>query len=164
MSYVQFSRIDLGQLYPPFVDRLGTLISEALAEGVSYWALSGHRDFAEQAKLYAQGRTTPGAIVTNANAGESAHNFGLAVDFCRDGLVERAGLQPDWRRESYTRLGELAAKHGLVWGGTFHNFDGPHVQWGRRITGADMEPLRKAFSAGGLNAVWAFLDSEALGG
>lgn len=35
----------------------------------------------EQDALYAQGRTVPGKIVTNAHAGQSAHNYGLAIDF-----------------------------------------------------------------------------------
>jgi hypothetical protein len=33
-----------------------------------------------QAELYAQGRTTPGPIITDAKPGESAHEFGEAVD------------------------------------------------------------------------------------
>lgn len=33
-----------------------------------------YRDDEEQNRLYAQGRTTPGRIVTNAKAGQSAHN------------------------------------------------------------------------------------------
>ena len=32
------------------------------------------RDHAEQARLYAQGRTGPGSVVTNARPGQSAHN------------------------------------------------------------------------------------------
>ena len=38
------------------------------------------RTFAEQAEIFAQGRTKPGKIVTNARPGLSAHNYGLAVD------------------------------------------------------------------------------------
>lgn len=39
-----------------------------------------YRTFAEQEAIYAQGRTKPGAIVTNAKGGQSYHNYGLAVD------------------------------------------------------------------------------------
>ena len=35
---------------------------------------------AEQDKIYAQGRTLPGKIVTYAKGGESYHNYGLAAD------------------------------------------------------------------------------------
>lgn len=36
------------------------------------------RTFAQQTEEYAKGRTKPGKIVTNAKAGQSAHNFALA--------------------------------------------------------------------------------------
>lgn len=43
---------------------------------------NGFRSFAEQDKLYAQGRTNKSKpIVTNARGGYSAHNYGLAIDF-----------------------------------------------------------------------------------
>jgi peptidoglycan L-alanyl-D-glutamate endopeptidase CwlK len=38
------------------------------------------RTFAEQNVLYAQGRTKPGKIVTNAKGGLSYHNYGMAID------------------------------------------------------------------------------------
>jgi len=38
------------------------------------------RTFAEQNTIYAQGRTTSGSIVTYAKAGQSYHNYGLAID------------------------------------------------------------------------------------
>lgn len=154
-----FARIDVTQLYPPFLDRLATAIEEARVQGCHYWAISGFRSYAEQTKLYAQGRTQkPGLVVTNSQAGESAHNFGIAVDFCRDGLIDRAGLQPDWKLESYNELGEAARNHGLEWGGGWAFKDAAHVQWPGFVTAAQLAPLREAFEAGGLRAVWDFLD------
>jgi peptidoglycan L-alanyl-D-glutamate endopeptidase CwlK len=41
---------------------------------------AGKRSTAKQDELYAQGRTTPGPIVTNARGGQSPHEFGLAID------------------------------------------------------------------------------------
>lgn len=38
------------------------------------------RTNAEQDHLYAQGRTRPGVIVTNAKGGDSEHNYALAFD------------------------------------------------------------------------------------
>jgi peptidoglycan L-alanyl-D-glutamate endopeptidase CwlK len=38
------------------------------------------RTFAEQDAIYAQGRTKPGKIVSNAKKGLSYHNYGLAID------------------------------------------------------------------------------------
>ena len=38
------------------------------------------RTFKEQNAIYAQGRTTPGSIVTYAKGGQSYHNYGMAID------------------------------------------------------------------------------------
>lgn len=38
------------------------------------------RTFAEQDAIYAQGRTKPGKIVSNARKGLSFHNYGFAID------------------------------------------------------------------------------------
>lgn len=160
MSALLLSRIDPMQLYPPFAEKLLALVAEAQAQDAHYWAVSGFRSYAEQSKLYEQGRDKPGLKVTNAKAGESSHNFGIAADFCRDGVVDRRGLQPDWKPESYAILGELAAKHGLVWGGDWQFKDYPHVQLPGFVTKTQLEPLRQAFEAGGLRGVWDFLDKE----
>lgn len=160
MNSVLLSRIDWTALYPPFFERISALVKQGQAEGADFYAISAQRDYAEQTKLYAQGRTAPGPVVTWAKAGESAHNFGLAVDFCRDGVVDRKGLQPDWRNESYEPLRALAPKHGLVWGGIWTKPDRPHVQWPGYVTSAQLEPLRKIYEAAGITAVWAFLDNE----
>jgi peptidoglycan L-alanyl-D-glutamate endopeptidase CwlK len=47
------------------------------------------RSFAEQEKLYLQGRKTKGPIVTDAGPGKSYHNYGLAVDIVL--LIDRNG-------------------------------------------------------------------------
>jgi peptidoglycan L-alanyl-D-glutamate endopeptidase CwlK len=155
------TRIDLDALYPPFLERLISLIGGCQDKGAYYFAISGIRTYSEQETLYAQGRTKPGPRVTNARGGESAHNFGLAVDFCRDGVIDRRGLQPDWNPESYAVLGEVAVANGLEWGGAWARFpDFPHVQWPGFVTSAQLEPLRKVYEDGGLSAVWEFLDKD----
>jgi peptidoglycan L-alanyl-D-glutamate endopeptidase CwlK len=56
------------------------------------------RPLDEQQRLYDQGRTTPGHIVTNAKPGQSAHNYGLALDFVPmiNGKPEWTGKDPAW--------------------------------------------------------------------
>lgn len=158
MSGLLLSRLDLAKLYPPFLQRVTPMLDELVAQQIAYWGVSGFRPYDAQTELYAQGRTKPGPIVTYARAGESSHNFGLAIDFVRDGYLDRAGLQPDYRPASYDALGASAAKHGLVWGGTWRVKDLPHVQWPGYVTADQLEPLRQAFEAGGLQAAWDFLD------
>jgi peptidoglycan L-alanyl-D-glutamate endopeptidase CwlK len=87
------------------------------------------RTHADQAKLYAQGRTTPGKIVTWAKPGSSAHNYGLAWDF----VPLRIG-KPVWTTRAaadlrlWTRMGEIAESLGLEWGGRWQKVDMPHIQ------------------------------------
>jgi hypothetical protein len=158
VSALLVSRIDTTKLYPPFFSALSSMLDEALKQGASYWAVSGFRTYGEQMALWQQGRTEPGKRVTNAKGGESAHNFGIAVDLVRDGLIDRKGLQPDYAPESYELLRTLAPKFGLVWGGSWKFRDNPHVQMPNYVTGRDLEPLRYSYELGGLVNVFQYLD------
>lgn len=108
----------------------------------------GYRSVQEQDALYAQGRNKPGAIVTNARGGESAHNFGIAVDL----------YGGNWDDAYYDSvLGPaVASVQGLRWGGTFSKPDRPHVEWARGgpWTAERLAPLR---DAGGLSQAWSLL-------
>lgn len=67
----------------PIVRDEAVQIFEAIDKaGIHARCVYGVRTFAEQDALYQQGRTIPGKIVTNAKAGLSYHNYGLAFDFC----------------------------------------------------------------------------------
>ncbi|MBQ6458768.1 MAG: M15 family metallopeptidase, partial [Exiguobacterium sp.] len=94
---------------------------------------SGYRSAKEQNAVYAQGRSEPGRVVTNAKAGQSYHNYGLAVDFViihnnkadYDLNTDRNRNDiPDWQE-----LGELGKALGFEWGGDWNSFpDYPHLQ------------------------------------
>jgi peptidoglycan L-alanyl-D-glutamate endopeptidase CwlK len=67
----------------------------------------------EQNELYAQGRTKPGKIVTNARGGSSFHNYGMAFDF-----VPIFAGKPAWNDAAmYARCGIIAESIGLEWAG-----------------------------------------------
>lgn len=158
MSALLVSRIDTTKLYPPFFAALSSMLDELLAGGQSFWAISGFRTYGEQTALWQQGRTAPGKVVTHAMGGQSAHNFGIAVDLVRDGLVDRAGIQPSYAPESYEVLREVAPRHGLVWGGSWKFRDNPHVQMPNYVNTKDLEPLRYSYELGGLVNVFNYLD------
>ena len=104
--------------------------AEAAKHGCDYVAISGLRDWSAQERLYAQGRTAPGKIVTKARPGHSWHNFGLACDFG----VFMAGkylddTDPKLAHRVHAACGSIAADYGLDWGGSWPNFpDTPHSQ------------------------------------
>lgn len=58
------------------------IVSEMQKAGYPSKIVYGYRSPELQNKLYAQGRTAPGAIVTRAKAYQSPHNFHAAVDIC----------------------------------------------------------------------------------
>lgn len=154
-----FKRIDLSAIYPPLRAKVVELAENCRKRGVDYWAISGYRSPEEQAKLYFQGRTLPGPKVTNAKPFTSYHNYGLAVDFCKDSDKKRDGLQPDWDVKEYAVLAEEAKKIGLEAGYYWLSFkDPPHV--GLFITQHKIKlfQLEELYKKGGIPAVWAHLD------
>lgn len=97
------------------------------------------RTFAEQDALYAQGRTKPGKIVTNAKGGQSYHNYGLAIDIAL--LVDKDGNgtfeSASWdtktdfdgdRKSDWQEIVAIFKRYGWEWGGDWKFVDAPHFQ------------------------------------
>lgn len=110
-------------LQPQVAEQARALLDTAESEGIDLIITSTLRDFEAQAALYAQGRTSPGKRVTNADAGDSAHNYGLAFD-----VVPMRNGKPVWGttadidRDLWERIGELGESVGLEWAGRWRTF------------------------------------------
>ena len=100
---------------------------KATPAGVHPIITQGLRTFAESDALYQQGRTKPGEIVTNAPAGASYHNYGLAVDFA---LVIKGKTTWDEKNPNWMTVVNIFKKHGFTWGGDFTGTfkDYPHLE------------------------------------
>lgn len=103
------------------------LIKFAYKEGIYVQISEGYRSNARQTALYNQGRTTEGSIVTNAKAGHSYHNFGLAVDYF---IVSDDGSKALWDvNAKWKRAAAIAKSLGFAWGGDWTSFkDYPHLE------------------------------------
>lgn len=104
-------------------------ISDCLKEGIALRVTHTLRTMDEQAKLYAQGRTLPGPIVTRAKPGQSPHNHGMAFDVCFEGKVP----YPPESDPRWLQIGEIGEALGLNWGGPNgkgdrFTFDRPHFE------------------------------------
>jgi len=138
----------LTKVHPRLAKGVTAIIDALAAQGITIEVVQGLRTFAEQDALFAQGRTKPGQVVTQARGGQSNHNYGLAVDLCPfvDG-------KPQWNdNQGFIRIGAEAVKQGLQWGGDWKKFiDKPHVQ----IGGLTVAQCSALFKKGGLESVWA---------
>lgn len=89
--------------------------------GVQVFLTCTHRSGPEQDALYAQGRTTPGTIVTNARAGQSGHNVeknGKPAAEAYDVATLLNGKLVWNDAEAWRVIGELGVKTGLKWYGS----------------------------------------------
>jgi|SRR6267378_272089 len=119
---------------------------------VTIRVVQGLRTWEEQAALYDQGRSKPGKIVTDAPAGHSYHNFGLAVD-----CVPMMPLGPDWNRGHpvWQRMIAVGQKVGLTEGALWRSFpDWPHFQLTGSLPLSPNEYVRDSYIQSGLQGVW----------
>ena len=109
----------LDELLPPVNERVERFIKLCNMEGIDILVTSTYRDQESQRALYAQGRTMPGKIVTNAGPGDSWHNWRCAVD-----VVPLVNGKPDWdgSHPVWARIGELGKEAGLEWAGDWKTF------------------------------------------
>jgi len=135
MDKVTLQRIE--KLHPSVQEEVKKIITEcdkALTGRAKIRITQGLRSFEEQEKLYAIGRITSGKKVTNARAGRSIHNYGLAVDMCLiiDGKVASWDTAKDWDNDGIADWYEcvtIFARHGWDWGGNWKTFkDLPHFE------------------------------------
>jgi D-alanyl-D-alanine dipeptidase len=122
----------IARLEPVIQSKARALLDASKIEGIELVVTQGLRTMEEQAALYAQGRTAPGPVVTNAKPGSSWHNFGLAFDVA---VVQ--GGKPTWPADEalWQKVGALGKALGLTWGGDFMNFpDRPHCQYTGGLT------------------------------
>ena len=113
------------ELHPLVQQKLKEHKELCASKGLFFQVVSTYRSIAEQDRLYAQGRTVAGSIVTNAKGGQSFHNWRVAYDICP---VVNGKL--DWGAEGiFHAIGFYGKKVGLEWGGDFSNIvDLPHFQ------------------------------------
>lgn len=122
-------------LHPKIREDIANFIDDAeKGFGITLRVIQGLRTFAEQQAIYNQphdGKDNDGdgkideadERVSNANAGQSYHNYGLAIDVAelKDGKI-------NWQF-NYKSLLPYALKYKLDWGGNFSTIkDQPHFE------------------------------------
>ena len=132
---------DIKELHPTVRTMALDLQMRCRALGVDLLITSTYRDYESQDALYAQGRTAPGHIVTNAKGGFSFHNFRVAFD-----VVPLRNGKPVWdttgeNGKLWQEIGELGEKCGLEWAGRWTGKlrESAHFQWTNGLTLHDLQ-------------------------
>lgn len=113
------------------------------AAGIDVIFTSTYRDRDSQDALYAQGRSTPGKIVTDAPGGDSYHNWRCAFDFVP--IVNGKAIWADLAL--WVKCGAIGVECGLEWGGNWRKFkDRPHMQNTRGLTIAQFKAGQGVFA------------------
>lgn len=116
---------DLSLLHPIVKQNAELFLEHCKKLGYNIAVSETMRSKERQDYLYAQGRTRPGAVVTNAKGSDmsSYHQWGLALDIFQN--VKGAEYEQDFLQE----VGKIAESFGFEWGGRWTSFkDMPHIQ------------------------------------
>lgn len=139
----------LARVHPRLAELGLRMIDLCAQAGVAVLITQGLRTWQEQDDLYAQGRSKPGKIVTNARGGQSWHNFGLAFDIVvldSVGKAEWDTAHPGWKQAA-----AIGKSLGLEWGGDWKSFkDLPHFQL---VNGLTLAKCRALYPQG-LDRIW----------
>ena len=120
----------LSELHPAVRTKCEAHLAACKAAGIELLVTCTYRDKEAQDALYAQGRTAPGAKVTNAKGGQSFHNYRLAYD-----VVPLLNGKPVWKTAGeegklWQQVGALGVAQGLEWAGNWSKFcEFPHFQY-----------------------------------
>jgi peptidoglycan L-alanyl-D-glutamate endopeptidase CwlK len=138
---VSFPRVQL--LHPAISAEVKQLVEKVESNWpptIAVRIVQGLRTFDEQNALYAQGRTKPGPRVTNSKAGQSYHQYGLAIDFSilydKDGNGSFETLSWDTVKDmdrdgesDWMEVVDVFEEAGYTWGGRFQSIpDAPHFE------------------------------------
>lgn len=139
-------------LLPPVRIKCIAFMSLCEHAGIQVVITSTFRDFESQNALYAQGRTKPGRIVTNAKAGDSYHNHRVAFDVVPlrhgkpvwgtsgDGIDNNPADDERDDLELWQRVGAIGESIGLEWAGRWKRFrEFPHFQFTGGLSLADFK-------------------------
>lgn len=153
MDKISLQRIE--KLHPKIREEVLRLYTEAnnkLGKGLRLRIVQGTRTMEEQHKLFLQKPK-----VTNADAGQSYHNFGLAIDFCllKDSKKDESFSEISWdikmdydgdKMSDWLEVVNVFKSAGWSWGGDWKSFkDYPHLE---KTFGKSVKQLKFMYDGG----------------
>ncbi len=107
-----YRNVNWDDMAPFAAARAKIAIAECNEHGYPVAMFEGQRSNQRQDALYAIGRTEPGKKVTNAKAGDSWHQYGLAID-----IAYFDGKKWYWPKEeeAWEKPAAIFENHGFEW-------------------------------------------------
>jgi peptidoglycan L-alanyl-D-glutamate endopeptidase CwlK len=127
---------DLSDLNPSLQPLCRSFLDQCSLAGINVFITQTYRNEADQNADYAQGRTTPGHIITNAQYGQSPHNCvdadGNPTAKAFDFAIKSPTGELDWDATdaAWTKAIQIGESLGLVSGSTWRCSlkDYPHFE------------------------------------
>jgi len=126
----------LEDLHPALERGARELMRRMALAGFTHVGISStYRNNVHQEYLFAQGRTRPGSIITNARAGQSIHNYRLAFDIFQNIRGQ------EWNNPRFFETaGRIWQEMGGEWGGSWTSFpDRVHMQYTAGLSLRDLQ-------------------------
>lgn len=112
---------DLESLHPYFRDKVLDLMNACKKKGIELALVETYRTPTKQSEYRKMGRR-----YTRTKAGQSKHQYGLAVD-----IVPIVNGVPQWKNyKLWRKIGPIGERLGLRWGGRWRKlYDPCHFEW-----------------------------------
>jgi hypothetical protein len=112
---------DLNSLHPFFRDKIVELIKQCQAKGIKLAVVETYRTHAKQKEYKRMGKK-----YTASGAGQSKHQYGLAID-----VVPTVNSIVVWDNMAlWRKIGFIGERLGLRWGGRWRDpYDPGHFEW-----------------------------------
>lgn len=131
-KFLDVSMQRINTLNPKLIPSATRVMEKCRLDKIPIYIVWGSRTFEQQDLLFRFGRTIPGSIQTLHRSGFSAHNYGLALDFCLlygNSLLSWEDVYPrDYWRNKWLRVVRYFEEEGWEAGWRWPSFEPGHVQ------------------------------------
>lgn len=126
-------------LHPDLQPLCLAFLGRCAEAGIPVMLTCTYRSQAEQDALYAQGRSTPGKIVTWTRTSRHSSTLDGKPAATAFDIAVLSNGKPTWdikvdvnndNQSDYKEVGEIGSRLGLEWGGRWKSPDYPHFQLG----------------------------------
>lgn len=131
-AFLDVSMQRINTLNPKLIAPATRVFERCIKNKIPIYIVWGSRTLEQQDLLFRHGRTIPGQILTTRRAGYSAHNYGLALDFCLLFNTEMLSWADVYEREywrnKWLKVVRYFEEEGWESGWRWPSFEPSHVQ------------------------------------